>query len=115
MNKFNIVRHVGTPKKAKTPKGVTITRQERLFVPEWRGFVPCAPYDDHFIYENNEPDQSSYLCTCGSVAVIAQPEGAGRMFVCLNHATFGFHQTSQVNKKDFENGEPIIRKGYKWI
>lgn len=110
-----VIKHRGEPKQARTSQDILIKRQEAFFTEEY-GMVKCTPYGEHFIYEN--PDKSagtsSFLCTCGSVAVVANPYGDGRTFVCLSHATYGFHQTSQVNKKDFERGNPIIRKGRKW-
>lgn len=103
MNNFDIIHHRGQVTKATTLQGVVVERQERLFIVEWGAFVPCAPYDDHFVYEN--PDTSvgspSYMCTCGSVAVVINPERNERLFVCLFHATYGSHTTSHVNLKDF--------------
>jgi hypothetical protein len=104
MNHFDIIRHRGAPRRATTLKGREVTRQEKLFVPEWNAWVPCAPYDDQFLYENPEKSDgtSAYLCTCGSVAVVINPErDAGRLFVCLFHATYGSHTTSHVNLKDW--------------
>lgn len=112
---MNIINHRGDPQQATTAKGATIRRQSHLYADQY-GMVRCTPYDNHFIYVNPDtsPGTSSFMCTCGSAAVIANPDGEGRAFVCLNHVTFGFHTTSQVNKKDFERGIPIIRKGRKW-
>ena len=111
---YNIIQHKGAPQRARTHKGKVITRQEYFWTQEY-GMTKATDYDDHFIYENSEIGQSSFLCTCGSPAVIANIYGPDKMFVCLNHATFGFHQTSQVNKADYERGNPIIRKGKKWL
>lgn len=115
---FNIIKHRGDPKEAKTLKGKLITREETLFVAEWGAFVKCTPYDDHFLYQDNTPEQSAYLCTCGSPAVVTPPGPQG-MFVCLFHATYGFHQTSVINVKDFEKsaGETIevSQKGKRWV
>lgn len=114
---FNIIKHAGTPKSFFDERtGKIINRPEKLFVDEWGVFVNCAPYDDHFIYEN--PDKTkgspSYMCTCGAAAIVVPPFGPNRLFVCQNHVTFGFHATSMVNKKDFEQGKPVIRRGRKW-
>ncbi len=117
---FNIIKHKGAPQQAKTLGNTTVSRQEQLFIPEWGALVMCAPYDDHFIYEN--PDKaygsSAYLCTCGSMAVVVPPEPTG-MFVCHFHATYGHHTTSVVNKKDFGklSGQTLnpAKKGTKWI
>jgi len=99
---FNIIHHRGIPKRAETLRGQGITRQEKIYVPEYGRQVPCAPYDDHFVYADPTVGQSAYMCTCGSAAVIAAPErGAGQMFVCLHHATYGKHQTSMINLKDY--------------
>lgn len=92
---FEIIHHRGDPKKTETLKGLKVTRQERLFIPEWSEFVTCAPYDNHFLYNDPTPGQSAYMCTCGSPAVVALHEGSGRLFVCLNHATYGNHTTGE--------------------
>jgi hypothetical protein len=122
METFSIIHHKGRVNKATTLHGVVVERQEMLFVEEWAAFVPCAPYDEHFVYEN--PDKSvgasSYMCTCGSAAVVVNPErDGGRLFVCLFHQTYGSHTTSHVNRKDFESvaGETldINPERAKWI
>lgn len=97
---MHIIHQHGDAKSADLGNGKTANREEQLLVPEWGAFVKCAPYDDHFIYASNEPGGSAYQCTCGSVAVVVPPGPAG-MFVCLFHATYGAHQTSFVNRNDF--------------
>ncbi len=113
--KHGIIRHHGEVKRATTPGNRQVVRQERLFVPEYSNFVPCAPYDDHFVYENPKVNESSYMCTCGSVAVINM--NGPRLLVCHFHALHGSHQTSFVNKKDFRQvagaGEILRVKGRK--
>lgn len=114
---MNIIKHKGEPTKAVTDQGQTVHRQPSLYADEY-GIIPCTPYGEHFIYLN--PDKRagtpSFLCTCGSIAVIANVyEDKKRAFVCMHHATYGFHQTSMVNKKDFEQGKPVIMKGKKWV
>lgn len=118
---FNIIHHRGEPHKAEF-EGVTITRQKALFIREWGKFVPCLGYDDHFVFEvppnRKKIGMSEYMCTCGSAAVVATPETEKqRVMVCLFHSTYGYHQTSVVNKKDFANqaGEIITPKGKKWL
>jgi len=91
---FNIITHRGDAKKTKTLKGEPVKREEKLFVPEWGAFVKCTPYDNHFIYYTNSPNQSAYMCTCGSAAAVAPPNSTG-MFVCLHHATYGVHATGE--------------------
>ena len=110
---FEIIKHAGDPKKATLPNGTVVRREEELFVPEWGVFVPCAPYDNHFVYHNPTPGQSAYMCTCGSVAVITPPDGRNGMFVCLFDATYGNHQTTYINKKDFDKvaGRTLEIKG----
>lgn len=122
METFGIVHHRGRVNRATTLHGDIVERQEQIFIEEWGGFVPCAPYDEHFVYENPDqtPGASSFMCTCGSAAVVVNPErGAGRLFVCLFHQTYGSHTTSHVNLKDFEKtaGETLkIKPGKgRWI
>lgn len=98
---FNIIRYRGQPTRAMVD-GIWVDRLEHIFVPEYGGFVVCASYDDHFIFEH--PDKKvkgpTYQCTCGSAAVITGPSGyvldaspQGKMFVCLLHANTGLHAT----------------------
>ena len=115
---FNIIRHKGDAKQAETLKHKQVQREEQLLVPEWGVFVNCAPYDDHFLYADDTPGQSAYMCTCGSPAVVTPPGPQG-LFVCQFHATHGVHQTSVVNVKDFEKSagevlEPDL-KGTRWV
>lgn len=103
---FNIIHHNGTPRQATLPNGTIVYRQEFLFVEEWKALVVCASYDDHFIYLNPDTSEGSpsYLCTCGSVAVVAPPSPAG-MFVCLfdlNAGLLGYHSTSLYNRDEFD-------------
>lgn len=120
---FGIIKHSGDPKKAwftdpATGEQVMVEKHDSLYVPEWDQSVKCIDYHgEHFIFEvpaRLNVGGSSYLCTCGSAAVVAPPEGPGRMFVCQFHATsdFGVHQTSIINKDDFADhaakDKPII-------
>jgi hypothetical protein len=122
-NPFNIIKHRGEPNKAEF-EGVTVIRQPSLDADEW-GLIPCAPYDNHFIFAVPEsrirPGMWEHFCTCGSHAVIAIPEN---MFVCyfyhsrLHEEGHGYHQTTVINKNDFENvaGQTIeLPKGKKWL
>jgi hypothetical protein len=121
-NPFTIIQHRGEPNKAEF-EGVTIMRQEKLYIHEWGGLVPCTPYDNHFIFEvppsRKRMGMSEYMCTCGSYAVVANPEiERARMFVCMFHSENGYHQTTIINKKDFENvaGETLTPpKGKQWL
>jgi hypothetical protein len=117
---FNIIKHRGRQDRATTLNNKQVTRQDSLFVPEWRAMVKCAPYDEHFIYENPDvrPGTSAYMCTCGSAAVVAPPGPKG-LFVCQMHATTGLHTTSLVNLDKFKEqaaGQTIevVTKGKKW-
>ena len=116
-SRFDIIRYRGDPQKTTTLKGQPVERKTSLFIPEWNVDIKCAPYDNHFIYEN--PDKgigsTAYLCTCGGAGVVVPPDLSG-MFVCLTHATYGFHSTSFINKKDFANiaGGIVKPKGKKW-
>lgn len=101
---MNIIKHAGQQNSAILADGTIVYRQESLFVEDWGAFVLCAPYDNHFVYEN--PDKSNgspgYLCTCGAVAVVAPPNKHG-LFVCifdLNTGMAGYHSTSLYNKDE---------------
>jgi hypothetical protein len=103
---FNIIHHSGYPMEATTLDGIKVFREDEVFVPEWQEAVRCAQYDDHFVYE--EPTHSygkwSYMCTCGSPAVIVEREAyrkdsalTGKMLICYFHRMYGKHQTSFIN------------------
>lgn len=115
-NPFNIIQHRGEPNKAEF-EGVIVIRQKELYADEW-GFVPCTPYDNHFIFKI--PDSRmrygmwETLCTCGSPAVIANPhDDKTKIFVCyfyhsrLLESGHGYHQTTVINKDDFPAGQTI--------
>lgn len=106
-----VIRHLGEPREARTLRGTIVTRQDKLWVDDWGTFVSCAPYDDHFLYlsPDKTPGSPTFMCTCGSAAVVINPMGSGHMFVCLMHASMGKHVTSLLNIKDFPDvGGQII-------
>jgi hypothetical protein len=132
-SKRGLITHKGRVDKAtqELPSGpVTVERVEKIPIDLAQliggttpipAMVPCAPYDEHFVYEN--PDmregQPSFLCTCGSPAVIVNHfSPTERMFVCLLHADTGFHQTSLINSNERKGGlalGPIsTSRGQKW-
>jgi hypothetical protein len=92
------------PNKATTLLGFDVYRRESIYVPEYGRDIPCAPYDNHFIYEipKKYRNTSSFMCTCGSFAVVTGFSGynkdaspSGLMLVCHHHATFGVHSTGE--------------------
>ena len=126
-NPFNIIQHRGEPNKAEF-EGVTITRQDALYAGEW-GMIPCTPYDNHFIFALPHPwnkmEGWQHFCTCGSIASIIPPYGKDRMWRCnfyysrLLETGHGYHQTTVINKDDFEDiaGKTIKlpEEGKKWL
>jgi hypothetical protein len=97
---FNIIRHAGQLDEAEVD-GVKVHRQDAIWVPEYNGFVKCAPYQEHFIFSTPHAKVRSpaYQCTCGSFACVVGPSGyvwdaspQGKLFVCYHSATFGVHQ-----------------------
>lgn len=122
---FEIIHHRGDPQEAEF-EGVTVRRSGAIYIPEWGQAVTCTPYGNHFIFEvpfnralSVAGGGAAHRCTCGSPAVVVPPGPQGQ-FVCLFHATYGFHTTSFVNKKDFKEvageGKVIDPKGGKrWM
>lgn len=100
---MNIIKHAGEVKAATLPDGTIVERQEWVFVEPLGRMIACAPYDNHFVFEN--PDKRTgtpgFLCTCGSVAVVTELG----MLTCLfdvNTGLRGYHSTSLYNKKDID-------------
>lgn len=107
---FNIIRVAGIPQEATTSDGHKIHRSDKIFVPDFFRFVVCAPYDNHFLYEDPEFKKGTIgrwfaMCTCGSTAVVvghnaykedSSPTSGsgirtGEMLVCYHHAQYGKH------------------------
>lgn len=101
---FGIIRYHNTPTKVQLPNGTVVHKTDRIFVREFGGFIPCAPYSDNFIFEvpKDMINVPSHVCTCGSPAVISGVSGyvmdaspQGKMFLCLTHSTTGKHFNSK--------------------
>jgi hypothetical protein len=111
-----IIHHRNSPNSAVTADKKEVRREDKIWYAEYDDegypitgrFIMCAPYDNHFVYEDPMwkiiPGRWAHMCTCGSTAVIvgynaykkdASPstEGTtkGEMFVCYYHAQFGKH------------------------
>lgn len=80
-------------RRATTLKGKRVERHQQLFVPQFKALVPCAPYDDHFIFYTRDQLSSAFMCTCGSPAVVVTPDDGKMLLVCLFHATNLVHAT----------------------
>jgi len=111
VHSFAIIRQFGSPNEATTLDGHKVQRKEEIYIPDWGKFVKCAPYDDHFIYEDPEAKKKIgrwvHMCTCGSPAIIvgynqyAQDASkySGGLLVCKYFTDtslengFGVHQT----------------------
>lgn len=106
---FSIIKHKGDLDHAETADGYKVHRQEKIFFKE-HGYVKCAPYDNHFIYDdpmaNKIIGRWTPMCSCGSPAGIigynayksdASPTTRkessvpGELLVCLAHAQYGKH------------------------
>jgi hypothetical protein len=101
---FNIIKYHNSPHSVVLQNGKTLYRKDKLYIKAERKSVPCAPYDNHFIFETKTINYPSFQCTCGSMAVVVGPrgylqdsslqeDGSGgyKMFVCYSHATTGKH------------------------
>ena len=107
---FSVIRKWGDANNAETLDGLKVERIEYLFFDDKieARMVKCAPYDNHFIYEDSsgKPNRWVQMCTCGSSAVCVGYKGykrdaspttsadstrPGEMFVCYLHATTGNH------------------------
>ena len=97
---FRIIRHYGDLNKGISPLGFEVYRREKFYVPEYDREIPCAPYDNRFVYEipKRYKGTPAFMCGCGSMAVIAGMSGyendaspSGLMLVCYHHSNFGRH------------------------
>jgi hypothetical protein len=92
-----VIRHHGDPTHATTLLGQKVERKKSLFIKEMGGEVPCAPYDNHFIYATDEKIVGipSFMCTCGGPAIVINHGSVTqRMLVCMIHAQSGRHSMS---------------------
>lgn len=96
-----VIHHYGDPKEIEF-EGEKFYRQETI-TPESYGYpIPCAQYDNHFIFYDTRHMGSTLLCTCGGPAVIVNPsvykrdatpdpKGKPEMLVCWRHMATGRH------------------------
>jgi hypothetical protein len=99
--KIVILRKAGDTNSGTLPDGRKVYRKEKIYIPEYGKEIPCAGYDDHFIYEAPvDLVGSTFRCSCGSIAVIsgysAYAYGAspsGLMLICQEHALTQQHLT----------------------
>ena len=114
---FNIIKHRGTLTKATTVHGYHVFKQDKLFVRNfpvgmgtYDGFIPCADYDNHFIYEVPNTEKTiglpSYMCTCGAIAVAVGYDAYkedqsfnGMQFVCMFRNGMKDTETGKLIKK----------------
>jgi len=99
MDTFNIIKQLNSPTKATLINEIVVHRKDKVFVPEYQGFVRCTPYDNHFVFEvPSDIKGPAYLCSCGGVAVfvgskayghLGSPEGM--MLICQFHTDNGKH------------------------
>src|ERR1035437_1332105 len=93
--KFSIIRFLGDRQHGITDQNKKVQRLEKLFVPEYGHYIPCAPYQTHFIFEEKRRGYCAYQCSCSSAAVVVGHQQykddmsatpTGELFVCLAHA-----------------------------
>jgi hypothetical protein len=101
---FSIIKHLHV-NRVTTIDGYICHRKDKLFVPEYNADVPCAPYDNHFIFLDphvlKPGDPRKYwfaMCTCGGPSILVGSNAyshlgssSGMMFVCLVHLNTGKH------------------------
>ena len=98
----SIIKHKGDPNTATTLDGFKVERTDKFFIPEMAIFMVCAPYDNHFVYEDpsGKPDRWWAMCTCGGPAVyvganaykhLAEATKSGYLVVCYTHISTGKH------------------------
>lgn len=103
---MNHIHYRGELRNATTIRNVKVHRKTSIYFPELGRFIGCAPYLEHFIYEDNSKRGPVLFCTCGSDAVItgfqaykhdSSPSGKdistipGELIVCRQHAVSGKH------------------------
>ena len=103
---FHIIRTRNNLNIAETVNGNRVRREEKIFFSQYNRSVACAPYDNHFVFEDNLQMGWTLFCTCGAPAGIvgfqaykedASPTSkeedtiAGEMIVCMHHAKFNRH------------------------
>jgi hypothetical protein len=104
--RFSVIRKRNSANDAETLDGFHVVRADWILFDE--KIVHCAPYDNHFLYEDpsGKPHRWHQMCTCGSPAVCvgykayerdgsvttsSESSAPGEMFVCYIHATTGRH------------------------
>lgn len=73
--------------------GMTIEREEILFVPSERGWFRILDTQEHFCYRQNQFFGPTLMCTCGSVAGLFnydayrqfQSTNMGKLVCCVSY------------------------------
>ena len=98
---FSIIKHYNDPDEAITVDGYRVRREDKVFIKELNGFVPCTPYDNHFVYldPSNAYGRWFAACTCGAPAILIGSKGyahlgsaEGMMLACM------FHVNPNINR-----------------
>lgn len=84
-----VIKHAGEVNWAEV-NGERVFRQEAITIPDM-GTFRCAPTDNHFVYRYTKRLGWTLFCTCGSPAVIVDPDAykhlggnQGKMIVCYS-------------------------------
>jgi hypothetical protein len=100
--KFSVIRKRNSLNEVELEDGTKIVRKPFFWIPEYGGLVESAPYDNHFIFENDVKKKNfiSFQCTCGGMAVVVGNKAyandmsstkSGLLLVCYIHQNTGKH------------------------
>ena len=95
-----VIHQYGRPMEARLQNGVLVHREDNIYVPTDKSFLPVLPYDSHFIYYNDGYSiGSTLMCTCGSHAEIISYQWykqynsfiGNRVLACSSYTRTGKH------------------------
>jgi len=96
----NIIRNHNDPRHATTLHGDPVERQEQIFLPSYREWLPVLQTSMHFCFRDpSVPRGTTLFCTCGSMASIFGYEGYKhvnsfmgiQVISCHHYIQYGVH------------------------
>lgn len=95
-----VIRNTGDPNHAKTLDGIPVERQEVIWLPSHRAFLPVLQTSMHFCFRDGSHARGSTLfCTCGSFGIVVGYEAyrglnkyiGNEVIACHHYIQFGVH------------------------
>lgn len=95
----NIIRKHNDPNNAITLGGITVRREEKIFLPSYKQWFPVLPTSMHFCFRDaSHPRGSTLFCTCGAPAIIVGFEAYNKHSSYIGNEVIACHSFIQYGR-----------------